>query len=246
MFLLAMKSAIWRYNCNDFHLILKLTKMRRISVLFLILLGTLAGFSQWKDYKLTANRDTINRVDMNGLKQWEWVVRYENVRGEPGYEEEGIFRNNRKEGEWRLFSLMGDLVGIENYRWGFKDGVCRYFSTHGDLRLEQSWKALNPDKLYDTLQVEDVDLLDTYKTVIVKNEGASLKHGTWKYYDGAGMIIKTETYTLGKLDGDKTSSAAANPAEKKAVPKPKEVLEFEKKNSGKKKVKYKDGSTGGQ
>jgi hypothetical protein len=34
-------------------------------------------------------------------------------------------------------------------------------------------------------------------------------------------------------------------AEKKAVAKPKEVLEFEKKNSGKKRVRYKDGSTGG-
>ncbi len=33
--------------------------------------------------------------------------------------------------------------------------------------------------------------------------------------------------------------------EKKAINKPKEVLEFEKKNSGKKKVKVRDGSTGG-
>ncbi|MFL5787364.1 MAG: hypothetical protein ACJ748_04885, partial [Flavisolibacter sp.] len=32
---------------------------------------------------------------------------------------------------------------------------------------------------------------------------------------------------------------------KKTVAKPKEVLEFEKKNSGKKKIKVRDGSTGG-
>jgi hypothetical protein len=48
---------------------------------------------------------------------------------------------------------------------------------------------------------------------------------------------------LGKLE-EEAKSTAVN-SEKKAVAKPKEVLEFEKKNSGKKKVKYRDGSTGG-
>lgn len=180
---------------------------------------------------------------MNGMKQWEWVVRYETVRGEPGYEEEGVFKNNRKEGEWRLFSLMGDLVGIEQYRWGNKDGVSQYFETHGGLRLEQSWKALNPDKQYDTLEVEDLDKLDSYRTVIVKNEGASLKHGPWKYYDpNTGMLVRSESYTLGKLENEKSEVSAAP---KKAAEKPKEVLDFEKKNSGKKKIRVRDGSTGG-
>ena len=142
--------------------------MRCISVL--LLLFSLQGFSQsqWKDYKLNANRDTLNRVDMKGLKQGEWVNRVESVRGEPGYEEEGVYVNNRKEGEWRLYTLRGDLVGVEFYKWGNKDGVCKYFSIHGDLISEQSWKALNPDKQYDTLEVEDIDQLNSYKTVIVK------------------------------------------------------------------------------
>ena len=216
--------------------------MRWISVL--LMLFSLQGFSQWKDYKLNANRDTLNRVDMKGLKQGEWVNRVEALRGEPGYEEEGIYLNSRKEGEWRLYTLMGDLVGIENYKWGNKDGVCQYFSLHGDLVAEQSWKALNPDKQYDTLEVEDIDQLNSYKTVIVKNEGAGIKHGTWKYYSG-GSVVRTEIYTLGKLEGDRGGPATVTSGEKKAVAKPKEVLEFEKKNSGKKKVKYKDGSTGG-
>ena len=219
--------------------------MRWIPVL--LLLFSLNGFSQWKEYKLTPKGDTINRIDMKGMKQWEWVIRYENVRGEPGYEEEGVFKDNRKEGEWRLFSLQGDLVGIENYKWGNKDGFSRYYTKHGELVLEQSWKALNPDKLYDTLEIEDPDKLDSYRTVIVKNEGAGIKHGVWKYYNSeTGALIRSETYTLGKLETDKSSTATTtDPTKKKATAKPKEVLEFEKKNSGKKKVKYKDGSTGG-
>jgi antitoxin component YwqK of YwqJK toxin-antitoxin module len=217
---------------------------RDILVVLLALLTGFPALSQWKDYRLINDgKDTLNRIDMNGRKQGEWVVRVENLRGEPGFEEEGVFVNDRKEGEWRVFNLMGDLIGIEQYRWGLKDGVAQYFTISGQLRLEQSWKALNPDKPYDTIQVEDVDKLNSYREVIVKNEGAALKHGTWKYYDAnGGGVIKTETYTLGKLEND-NSEAVTNNTEPKKVPKPKEVLEFETQKKGKKKIRYQDGST---
>jgi antitoxin component YwqK of YwqJK toxin-antitoxin module len=218
--------------------------MRWFSLLLLFVVTE--AFSQqspWKDYQINDKGDTMNRIDIYDRKQGPWVHRYEKVRGEPGYEEEGWYVNNRKDGDWRLFSLSGDLVGVENYKWGFKDGVCKYYTIHGELRLEQSWKALNPDKEYDTLEIEDPDKFDTYRTVIIKNEGAAIKHGAWKYYDPAtGALVRTETYTLGKLEGE-NKTAAAKPADKKAVPKPKEVLDFEKKNKGKK-VKYQDGSVG--
>jgi antitoxin component YwqK of YwqJK toxin-antitoxin module len=182
-------------------------------ILILVLFFNMqSSFAQWKDYKLINDgKDTINRIDQKGIKHGEWVVQVESVRGEPGYEEEGVFENNRKEGEWRVFNLMGDLIGIEHYRWGNKDGVAQYFDINGSLRMEQSWKALNPDKAYDTIMVEDVDKLDSYHEVIIKNEGASLKHGSWKYYDPAsGSVLRTENYMLGKLEGD-NSSAAAEP-----------------------------------
>lgn len=215
-------------------------------IIVALLLFSLNGYSQWKDYMLNANKDTLNRIDMKDRKQGPWVHRYETVRGEPGYEEEGWYKNNRKEGEWKLFSLSGDLVGVENYKWGLKDGLCKYYSMHGDLRLEQSWRALNPDKEYDTIEVEDLDKLDTYRQVVIKNEGAAIRHGVWKYYDPqTGSIMRTETYTLGKLETNPMASAPDKAGDKKTISKPKEVLDFEKKNSGKKKIKVKDGSTGG-
>jgi len=212
-------------------------------LLYFSLLISASTYSQWKDYRLINDgKDTVNRIDQQDRKQGEWIVRVESLRGEPGFEEEGVFVNNRKEGEWRVYSLMGDLIGIEQYRWGNKDGLAQYFNINGQLRLEQNWKALNPDKAYDTIQVEDLDRLDSYREVIVKNEGASLKHGTWKYFDAeSGSVIKTETYTLGKLENDNTSVAADT--EPKKVEKPREVLEFEKQKKGKKKIRYQDGST---
>lgn len=214
-------------------------------ILFFVMLISTSGFAQafpWKEYKLTPRGDTINRLDQWSRKQGPWVHRYETVRGEPGYEEEGWYVHNRKDGEWRLYNLTGDMVGVEFYKWGLKDSICRYYTKHGDLRLEQSWKALNPDKPYDTIIVEDLDKLDTYREVIIKNEGASIKHGVWKYYGEEGQVLRSELYTLGKLEEEAQAKVVS--AEKKPVTKPKEVLEFEKKNSGKKKVKYRDGSTG--
>ena len=119
---------------------------------------------------------------------------------------------------------------MENYKWGNKDGVNQYFNSAGALVREESWKAMNPYQQYDTLEIEDVDHLDHYKTVIVKNEGVAIKHGEWKYYDPtSGIIYKTERYEVGKLTIPKATAYAQN-------------NDFEKKNSGKKKVKYQDGS----
>lgn len=214
---------------------------------WIIILCLLTGIDTqaqlWKDYKLNANNDTLNRIDMKDRKQGPWINHFESVRGEPGYEEEGWYKNNRKEGEWRIFSLEGDLVGQENYKWGMKDGVARYYTKFGQLRLEQTWLAMNPDKEYDTLEIEDLDKLDTYKKVIVKNEGAAIRHGAWKYYDAeSGTIIRQENYVLGRLESEPTNNTVAE-KKKPEQTKPQAVLDFEKKNAGKKKIKVKDGST---
>jgi len=212
---------------------------------------SLSGYSQLKDYTIGPKGDTLNGADQQGKKQGKWVIRYDQVRGEPGFEEEGEYKNDRKEGTWRKYTLMGDLFGIENYRWGFKDGPSQYFNLNGELVKEESWRAFNPDKLYDTVDVEDPEHPDQFNKVIIKNEGSSLKNGTFKYYNAAtGSVVKTEFWRLGQLqDG---SNPAGGAAAKKASDstatqtkaKPREVLDFEKKNAGRKKVKVRDGSTG--
>ena len=219
--------------------------MRQHWIWILLMFCSLAGFGQSGNYVIGVKGDTLNRVDSKGQKQGKWVIHVDELRGEPGYEEEGEFRNNRKEGIWRIYSLAGDLTGIEFYRWGNKDGVCQYFNAAGQLTREESWKALNPDKLYDTLEVEDLDHLDKYRTVVVKNEGAAIKNGIWKFYNTeTGMIYKTETYTLGKLEFPPKPASPDSSTISKTLAKPKEVQEFEKKNAGKKKVKFRDGATG--
>jgi hypothetical protein len=217
--------------------------MRQIVLfLFSVQLISLSGYSQpLQGYTIGPKGDTLNGVDKLGQKQGKWVNHYDEVRGEPGFEEEGVYKDNRKEGAWRLFSLEGDLIGLEYYKWGNKSGVCQYFGINGTLLREESWIALNPNKIYDTLVVEDVDHLDKYKTVIVKNTGVAIKDGVWKFFDPmTGTVARTETWEVGKLQKSQAGQRAL-PDSTQAVAKPKEVLDFEKK-AGKHKIKYQDGS----
>lgn len=223
--------------------------MRCIAVL--LLFASFTASSQYKSYILGAKGDTLNRIDKNDKRQGKWVNKVESLRGEPGYEEEGIYKDGKKEGTWRAYTLQGDLFAIENYRWGNKNGKSQYFNIAGIVR-EESWKAVNPENPYDTIEVPD--LADPYKVEmkVIKIEGTSVKHGNWKYYDPAtGRIVKTETYFLDKLDPNakffaegkvSSDSTASNTVKAPVKTKPKEVVEFEKK-LGKKGKKVIDGRT---
>ena len=216
-----------------------------------------ASAQRWDSYVISVKGDTINAVDKAKKKQGRWVTKVESLRGEPGYEEEGEYVDGQKEGPWRKYNLTGDILAIENYKWGYKDGKQLYFSALGDLIREEGWKAINPKNPYDTIEVPDLNNPMVSVQKVVKHEASELRHGAWKYYNPAtGLIIKTENFSYGqKLDGlgrpivdTKVSTGRANstPYEKpKTVDKPPAVLEWEKKNAGKKKIDVRDGRTGG-
>jgi hypothetical protein len=208
--------------------------------------------AQWKSYRLTNNnRDTINCIDEQDRKQGRWVIKVESLRGEPGYEEEGIFKDNKKEGIWRAYTSMGDLYAIERFRWGNKDGKCQYYNITG-LQREESWKAVNPENPWDTVDVYDpIDPTKVHRQRI-KIEGTSVKHGPWRFYEsGSGSLIRSENYFLGKLEVPKPKATAgangegevaeAKPEKAPAKVKPQQVIDFEKKGG---KKKYRDGATG--
>lgn len=227
--------------------------MRSLTMVLMCLFVALSAQAQWKSYVIGVKEDTLNRVDQHDLKQGRWVVHVDALRGEPGYEEEGVYKDGKKEGMWRQYNLVGDLIAIENYKWGYKNGKSSYFNLNGLVR-EESWKAVDPENPYDTVDVPDLTTDAVYKRV-VKVEGYTVKHGTWNYYDPqTGALVKSEEYVLDHLVQPKkqtglvvsdTTGAKTDTVGVSKV-KPKEVLEYEKKNSKKKKIHVRDGETGVQ
>lgn len=216
-------------------------------IIFIALVFTsLQSRAQLKSFVISVKGDTINRVDNNNIKQGPWVVHVDELRGEPGYEEEGYFENGKKEGTWRKYTLSGDLTAIENYKWGEKDGKQQYYTKMGDLLREESWRATNPENPYDSVQVPDPVIPDKWEMKIIKLEVASVAHGTWKFYDPAtGFITKQENYFFGQKDKNTDSNTKTTTSSAKPAPdKPKAVTDWEKQNSGKKKIKVRDGTTG--
>jgi hypothetical protein len=232
----------------------------RFIILFFLLIS-ISGFGQWKDYIISVKGDTLNRVDMKGMKQGPWAIHVDELRGERGYEEEGYFQNDLKEGLWKRYSLEGVKIAEENYSWGKLNGKQQYFTYNGGLVRVESWRMMDPANKYDTVTVYDLkDPTKEIDRVVVKNDGFAMKHGKWTYYDPEwGTVLKTETYFMNKLQTDdgamlndddlkpidiSTVKSKPDTTGKSKVTKPKEVLEYEKKNAGKKKIKVRDGSTG--
>lgn len=231
---------------------------------FLLILVMLAGMksqAQWKSFELSPRGDTLNRVDMKGMKQGPWVNHVEDLRGERGYDEQGYYENDFKDGVWKKFSLQGVKIAEENYRWGKLDGKSKYYTYNGGLERVESWRALDPTRKFDTVIVYDLkDPSKELQRVVVKNEGASIKHGAWIFYDPVqGQEEARENYILGKLaaeDGtameeedpltpiDMRGKTAKTDSVATKTKKPQAVLDYEKKNSGKKKIKNRDGATG--
>ena len=233
--------------------------MRLIVVLFLFI--SLTGVGQWKSFTLTQKGDTLNRVDMKVKRQGPWSVHVDELRGERGYEEEGYYDNDMKTGIWRKFSLEGVKIAEESYSWGKLNGRSSYFTYNGGLLRVENWRTMDPKVAFDTVPVYDLkDPSKVISRLVVKNEGVALKHGKWTYYDPReGTIEATELYVMNKLrtetdemitDDDikpisvSTGKSKTDTAGKAAIQKPQAILDYEKKNAGKKKIKVRDGNTG--
>lgn len=208
----------------------------KMMLLFFCLFSISMQAQPWLSYKLTPRGDTINRLDQQKMKQGPWVLRFETLRGEPGCEEEGYFLDDKKDGAWRRYSLMGDLIARENYKGGYRDGKQQYFTQLGDILREESYKAVDPKNPYDTIIVPDLDHPDRMVEKVIKHEGAEVKNGTWTYYSpSTGDVVKTEKFVFGQLEkkglqptlpkiGPVKDTSAA-PVKKQL---PKEVQEYEK------------------
>ena len=212
-------------------------------IAIMLLFSSSATFSQYKSFSLSQTGDTINRIDKKDLKQGKWVINVPELRGEPAYIETGFYKNGKKEGIWKIYDNTEDLLAVEQYKYGGKEGTQQYFTRFGQLIREENWKAYNPDAPYDTIPVYGTGSNEILEFKIVKAEQYSVKNGEWKFYEASsGRLLRTEHWDRGAPLREAKPEVVIDDAPKKKQ-KPIEVLEFEKLNSHKKKVKLREGAT---
>lgn len=201
--------------------------------------------AQIKDFHIGPSGDTLNGINANGKKVGKWVIKIPALREEPGYEEEGFFnKDGQKEGIWRKYSEMGDLMAIETYSKGEKAGLQQYFGYLGDLEHDENWMPYNPEDPYDTIPVYGTGSNEVVDYKIVKAEPYSVKDGEWHYYEpGSGKILRTETWDRNRLinQGKNKTTAPAIREKPAKIDKTPEMLEWERKNKGKRVI---DGRSG--
>src|SRR4051812_29258606 len=113
----------------------KITILSMAAIMFVILISS--SFAQYKTYKLNEKGDTINGINQQGQKQGKWVEHTDEIRGNPGFEEEGVYKKGVKDGYWRRYNLQGDLIAVEHFILGGKDGLQQYYTYLGDLEREE-------------------------------------------------------------------------------------------------------------
>lgn len=218
-------------------------RFQSLTLFFIICLFSIQSNAQYKSYSLNANGDTINGVDKNGERMGKWIFRVEELRGEPGYEEEGMYVKGQKDGFWRRYNLQGDLIAVEHYKLGGKDGLQQYYTFLGNLEREENWRGYNPDSPYDTIAIYGTGSNEIVDMKLVKAEPYSVKHGQWRYYDEAGRIMRVEEWDRNNLVQPKKDKEVVKDDKPKKAEKTAEMVEWEKKNSGKKRA-LRDGQTG--
>lgn len=184
--------------------------MKKHWYLFMILHCAL-GAGAMAQGKATNQRDAQHR------KQGYWVETVGEIRGEPGYTQEGVYKNDRKEGVWKKTSPIGTLLSEETYKHNVLDGLCKYYFPNGKLSEEGSWLATEIPGEKDTIMVIDPVTNVETPTVIIRL-GNAVRNGVWKVFDEeTGKMVK-EYYKRGdqvtaEEIGDSTTTAAPAPPE---------------------------------
>lgn len=160
------------------------------------LLGTGLSYAQNAQDILDIKKNKpVNKLDADGKKHGDWVIKQREQRGEPEYTSFGAYIHGAKFGLWYKMDSEGDLIAIENYRNGLLDGEVKYY-TKGKLACIGQYLALNTTYDYDSIVVED-PVTGVQKLVRVPTSWGSVRHGMWHYYEPySGRLIRDVEYQI--------------------------------------------------
>ena len=107
---------------------------------------------------------------------------------------EGLYINNKKEGEWKYYDDYGNLATTENLYEDNLYGVTTYYYSNGKVKDSTTYTGGEKDGYYASYYINGK--MDTQGWYIDGN-----KQGNWYYYDLRGNLIKHIFFVNGAVHG---------------------------------------------
>ena len=169
-----------------------------IIVCTLWVLNCFANSDTFQSYEMNGG-DTINRIDVNNLKQGFWIY-FGKDKKIPGYGdgqkvEEGNYIDNRKTGVWKKYFEDGILQNEITYQNSRPNGYAKVYYSNGKLKEEGIWqgnKWVGEYKLYH-------ENGEKYHEFAFNDNGK--REGVQKYYYETGKVMIEGEWKEGKESG---------------------------------------------
>lgn len=179
--------------------------MNYLSILICLLIFSVNSFGQ---------KDSINKVDANNLKQGYWVINDDNGKKV----EEGKYLNNSKVGIWKGYYTDGAIKQEITFVENKPDGYAKFYYPTGIISEEGIWKGNkwvgeykynypNGKPSYEWKYSEQGKRTGVQK--YYHENGKIMIEGEWnegkesgpiKEYDENGKLVAEKTFNNGQLD----------------------------------------------
>lgn len=156
-------------------------------------------------------KQQLNRVDENGVKQGVWKKVYPN--GKPAYEV--FFRNGKPVGEYKRYHRNGKLKALLNYDENGEHATAQLFDDSGNLIAEGFYFGQKKDSVWHFYSVDknlaraegelkNLRVKPGKIRYIVAEEkyDKGQETGVWKSFYPSGVVAQTIEWADGKENGD--------------------------------------------
>ncbi len=163
-----------------------------------------------------SQNDSINKKDISGLKQGDWIFFYDSEQVQK--KEEGLYDNNKKTGIWKAYYLKGNLKNEIIYIKNRPNGYAKFYYKSGKVSEEGVWKSNKwvgeykyyhengkPAYIWNYNESgkrtgEQKYFHENGKVMIEGRWQDGKEEGTIKEYNKDGKLIAEKTFADGKMD----------------------------------------------
>lgn len=143
--------------------------------------------------------EKINKKDMYGRKQGEWIEELRSYKGK------GFYLDNEKNGEWEYWLNTGENYKVEKYEKGEKLGEKYLISNEFEAGVLKWQRDINGEKQGEWIEricLKDGRYVYTKEFCIeVVNYKNNILQGEYKRYNSKGNLLEEGNYINGKKCG---------------------------------------------